>query len=813
MSHSEFLDQLSTLNPLDFGFSVNHLGYTSPDQSYRDVLKIYSPNVTYGFIEGKLQEDYIEETLALFDHNLRTLYQNNGQRGICHIVDYTDLPKPTPKIQKVSKQYFDTWFNEGILIHQAIIGMPITYRAIAKVLNVLNPNIKRSLHSDWETAFSHVFSKIDLVTPSDQPKFSTPSLGTHHQLSGQELGDHHLHHHPDLGELTPFPQGCFESVTRRGSIHIYHVRDNIFYTTATGALETQDIDRYIQAQLQIPQQFDFNDYLLINNSPELTEISLKSRKALSEFVKSPIYPFRRVWVINLGLPKVALQVFRALNSTLRERVSVVDSVRDAISQVNQTQKRATQQEIVFQGKNPEDQLQDARRQIKELKQTRESNIQNLMGIIGQLGWEEPSDSIGFPDNLDQNPYKPIYETLKLIQEDIFAIQSERAIYLEEILEQKQLAEQAVRTKSEFLSTMSHEIRTPMNAIIGLTDILMDESPTDKQLGYLETLQFSGKNLLNLINDILDFNKIEATKLTLEKTPFPLHQMLDSIYRSLEPLAKQKSIDLKFNLKDLSQDLTLRSDPTRLTQILINIITNAIKFTEKGQVVLKVKEEIQADNQSSVHFIIQDTGIGIPEEDIRKIWGQFTQVDTSHARRFGGSGLGLAIAKRLIDKFNGLVNVESQLNQGTQFHIQIPFETTQSQESSRKKVHTAIGKELKGTKILIVDDNKINLKVAQKHLEAMEVQTEIALSGQEAITLCQSQTFHMILMDLQMPEMDGFETTVHIHQIQPQTKILALTADIFPEIKVKVDESSMISYLTKPIKRVDLYNELVYVHSL
>lgn len=290
-------------------------------------------------------------------------------------------------------------------------------------------------------------------------------------------------------------------------------------------------------------------------------------------------------------------------------------------------------------------------------------------------------------------------------------------------------------------------------------------------------------------------------------------MLDSIYRSLEPMAKQKSIGLDFNLASLSQNLTLKSDPTRLTQILINIITNAIKFTEKGQVTLQVKQEIQSDNQSILRFTIQDTGIGIPEEDIRKIWGQFTQVDASHARRFGGSGLGLAIAKRLIDKFNGLVDVESQLDQGTQFHIQIPFETTQTLESLQKKVHTKVGARLKGVNILIVDDNKINLKVAQKHLEAMEVQTKVALSGQEAITLCQSQTFDMILMDLQMPHMDGFEATIHIHKIQPHTKILALTADIFPEIKVKVEESSMVSYLTKPIKRVDLYNELVYVHSL
>lgn len=809
MSHSDFFNTLSTLNPLDFGFSDSHLGYNSPDQSYRDILKIYSPNLTYGFIEGELQEEYIEDTLALFDRNLRTLYQNNGQQGICHIVDYTDLPKPTAKIQKVSKQYFDTWFNEGILIHQAIIGMPITYRAIAKILNVLNPNIKRSLHNDWESAFSYVFAKIDHLTPSgqaatiDPPNFSTETIETHSNSPS----------HPDLGTITPFLQGCFESITQRGSIQIYHVRDNLFYTTAKGALETQDIERYIQAQLLIPQQFNLDEFLLINNSPELTEISLKSRKALSEFVKSPNYPFKKVWVINHGLPKVALQVFRALNSTLRERVAVVDSVQEALSQVNQAQKNDLQEEIVFNGKNSKEQLQDAQRQIQELKQIRESNIQNLMGIIGQLGWEEPSGSIDFPDNLHQNPYKPIYETLKLIQEDIFAIQSERSIYLEEILEQKKLAEEAVRTKSEFLSTMSHEIRTPMNAIIGLTDILMDESPTTKQLTYLETLQFSGKNLLNLINDILDFNKIEATKLTLEKTPFLIHQMLDSIYRSLEPMAKQKSIGLDFNLASLSQNLTLKSDPTRLTQILINIITNAIKFTEKGQVTLQVKQEIQSDNQSILRFTIQDTGIGIPEEDIRKIWGQFTQVDASHARRFGGSGLGLAIAKRLIDKFNGLVDVESQLDQGTQFHIQIPFETTQTLESLQKKVHTKVGARLKGVNILIVDDNKINLKVAQKHLEAMEVQTKVALSGQEAITLCQSQTFDMILMDLQMPHMDGFEATIHIHKIQPHTKILALTADIFPEIKVKVEESSMVSYLTKPIKRVDLYNELVYVHSL
>lgn len=776
-------------SPLKYGFTQETLGFVAPDSSYQDHLYIYSSTITFGTVEGKLHDDHVEDVLKTFDKNLRTLFAHNGQKGIYHIVDYSDLPLPSLKIKRLSKEYFDRWFNEGILAHQAILGLPAPYRTIAKLFATLNPNIKRTLHSDWQEALHHVMG----LNPYEE-QYQAPQTV----------------HHPVLGMMTPFEPGCFQSQTGQGSIEIYQVREGIFYTSAQGSLDEEDIDRYIQAQLLIPQSFQFPIYRLINNSPELKDISLASRKKLSHFVKSDNYPFQHVWLIAQGLPKIAIHVFRNLSPRLKERVIPVNDIQEALSRIESNYQAQSLEAITFQGRTLEEQLQDAKSQIHELKTTRSRNIDHLTQILGVIGWEEVAQDFDLPEDIETNPYQDLYGTLKLIQKDIKELQLERQHYLQEVLEQKQIAEDAAKSKSDFLSTMSHEIRTPMNAIIGLTEILKHEDPLPHQDEHLETLQFSARNLLSLINNILDYNKLEASKVILEQTPFHLKQLVTTLTRSLDPLASEKGLKLNINIDPLLKNSQLVSDPTRLSQILINLMSNAIKFTHQGEVGLQIISQEEHTNLHRIQFIVSDTGIGIPEADIHKIWGHFTQVDTSHTRKYGGSGLGLAITHKLIQSFGSEIQVDSIPNIGTKFSFSISFNTSEEHLQRAKVYKSDIGDELKDTSVLVVDDNKINLKVAKRHLEHLGMQVQVALSGAEAIQLVQQHDFEFILMDIQMPEMDGFETTLNIHKINPQLKILALTADIFPEIKAQVEASEMLAYLTKPIKKVELYNELLHL---
>ena len=383
--------------------------------------------------------------------------------------------------------------------------------------------------------------------------------------------------------------------------------------------------------------------------------------------------------------------------------------------------------------------------------------------------------------------------------------------MKKIETEKEKAEGAVKTKASFLSTMSHEIRTPLNAVIGLSEILIDENNDPKQLDNLETLANSGKNLLSLINDILDFSKIESD-LELENHTFSITYLINSISKAFTPMLRQKDLVFNTHISEELQDIQLKSDSTRLTQILNNLIGNSVKFTQEGEISLYVTELSRSDKLVKIQFQVLDSGIGIKESRLSSIWDEFTQISQSGNRQFGGSGLGLTITKKLIEMFHGNVTVESQEGVGTQFSFEITF----PYEKINLNVIQDIGFDettLIGLKVLVIDDNHINLKVANKHLEKFGCATTLALSGSQAILLYQKSTFDIILMDLQMPIMDGFETAQELISINPNAKIIALTADVFPETKERVTHSSMISYLTKPIIRKKLFSELSKIHNL
>lgn len=362
--------------------------------------------------------------------------------------------------------------------------------------------------------------------------------------------------------------------------------------------------------------------------------------------------------------------------------------------------------------------------------------------------------------------------------------------------EKNKALELSRAKSEFVATMSHEIRTPINGVIGALNLLEDEPKLAKEsLNLISIAQHSSQVLLHIINDILDFSKIEAGQMQLESIPFSLKKQLEAITQNFTKQCEQKGIQLLFKADDkLIQQEWVLGDAYRLTQVLNNYLSNAIKFTEKGAVTIELCLE-----ENHLKFAVSDTGIGIPKEAMTKLFKDFSQVDASTSRQFGGTGLGLVITKKLVEMMNGQVGVESQVNHGTTFWAKIPYQPTAEPSANQQAGTSSFNASEVKLNILLVDDNLVNRQIGSKILEKFGHTIHLAESGEEAIRQTQIHSFDIILMDCQMPEMDGFETTHKIRQFNPYVPIIALTANTSEEDRKHAIRSGMNDFVTKPFK--------------
>jgi len=389
-----------------------------------------------------------------------------------------------------------------------------------------------------------------------------------------------------------------------------------------------------------------------------------------------------------------------------------------------------------------------------------------------------------------------------------------AYYLKQLRKdqaEKEKAQASERAKHQFLANMSHEIRTPMNAIKGMTDILIRRNPKEDQKEYLDSIKQSSDSLLVIINDILDISKIEAGKIELEHEPFSIKELVDNVHTVMQFKAEEKGLGLK---KDVpTEDLYVKGDATRLRQILINLIGNAIKFTEKGLVTTALKAE-KVNGKLNLHFVISDTGIGIDKDRMDKIFKSFEQAYSDTSRKFGGTGLGLSISKMLVELQHGKIWVESEKGKGSQFHFTIPYEIAEP-TAPEAKAHDAdgdIAAALKGIRILLVEDNPFNVVVAQEELEdAIEgVYVEVAENGAIAVEKLRSSAFDVILMDVQMPTMNGYEATIAIRAFDNEkamTPIIAMTANV---LKDEVDlcyQAGMNDFIGKPFDAMELLHKI------
>ncbi len=370
-----------------------------------------------------------------------------------------------------------------------------------------------------------------------------------------------------------------------------------------------------------------------------------------------------------------------------------------------------------------------------------------------------------------------------------------------------IAEEAVKAKQQFLSNMSHEIRTPMNAIIGFTKVVLKTELTAKQKEYLTAIKMSGDALIVLINDILDLAKVDAGKMTFEKTPFKMALSISAMLHLFEPKIQEKNLVL---IKEYDDNIpeVLIGDPVRLHQIILNLVSNAVKFTTTGNITVSAKLVSENEDSTTIRFSVKDTGIGIPKEKIDKIFENFQQATSGTSRLYGGTGLGLAIVKQLVEAQNGEISVTSEMDKGSCFSFLLNFKKTTS-EAATEDLLVEVDADIKNISVLVVEDMALNQLLMKTLLDDFGFEKDIAGNGKIAIEKLQKNEYDIILMDLQMPEMNGFEATEFIrNEMKLTIPIIALTADVTTVDLAKCRAVGMNDYIAKPVDERLLYSKII-----
>jgi signal transduction histidine kinase/ActR/RegA family two-component response regulator len=465
-------------------------------------------------------------------------------------------------------------------------------------------------------------------------------------------------------------------------------------------------------------------------------------------------------------------------------------IRDSLTQVRNTQ-LVTRLEL---------QNQYEQQRLADSLQVEQKRLEGELALQGEISRQKTNRNILFGLGLGALLIAfGLWQRLRLIRKTKLILEGKNRI----IEKEKEKAQASERAKHQFLANMSHEIRTPMNAVKGMTDILLRREPKPEQMEYLSGIKQSSDALLVIINDILDISKIEAGKIEFEQVPFSLPETIRGVQTIMQFKAEEKSLELQSSLPDNLPNVL--GDPTRLRQILINLVGNGIKFTEKGMVGIKAQVLEQTAEQIKLQFTVSDTGVGIGKDRLDQIFESFEQAYSDTTRKFGGTGLGLSISKKMVELQNGKIWVDSEKGKGSQFHFTLVYPVAASAAVVEKTATTDAADHaqfLQGTRVLLVEDNDFNAIVAKEELEDAipDVVVDVAENGAIAVEKVQHNDYDIILMDVQMPVMNGYEATQKIRTLannKANTPIIAMTANVMKEEVERCYEMGMDDFIGKP----------------
>ncbi len=583
-------------------------------------------------------------------------------------------------------------------------------------------------------------------------------------------------------------------ILRGQMIHIEN-EDELLFIGSPWVTKVEDLDKY---------GLLITDFALNDTTPDLLHVFQSQEVAMNEI---------KMLLQNLNEQKQALDQSQSLYKQLVEEAGDIilrTNKEGQISYINPVGVRILgldESDII--GQHFTMLIQANQREVMH-----DLFVEQLNSSITTRYYEFPFE----PINQLKTPWFGFNINLLYIEHGVSGIQmvardiTDRKQFENELMKAKEIAEESERVKEKFLANMSHEIRTPMNAIYGLANILKGKALEEEDIESVNAINMSAKNLIRIVNDILDFSKLESGHVEFENRNFSLQQVLKGVVQTLSFEAEQKSLEV---LTHVSADVpnNLVGDELRLRQVLLNLCSNAIKFTENGQINIQVGIVNKQEKSCVLDIRVKDTGIGIPAEKLGSIFNSFTQASGDTTRKFGGTGLGLTIAHELVTQQKGDIQVRSVVGSGSEFIVTLPFELQpiQSGQAASDSIQYSF-KELIGYKILMAEDHHMNQLLAKKLFKKWNCEIEFAHNGIKAIEKLKYQSFDLILMDLQMPEMDGYQTTSYIREYLEEPKrsipIIAITAHALAGEKEKCLSLGMQDYISKPFDQEVLYRKIL-----